>query len=157
MSSYARPSKLAAYQTVAVHGGVANADPHAMVLMLLDAGMERLAIARGCAERRELKRQAALLHSCVQIITELRGSLNLAQGGPLATNLNDLYEYMIRRLVLANSRGEATGIAEVAGLLEEIRSAWIAIGPEVRKAAQVKAQPAPPPPAAAGFAGARHG
>jgi flagellar secretion chaperone FliS len=159
VSTYSRNSRLAAYQTVAVHGGVANADPHALVLMLMDAAAERLAIARGCAERRELKRQAALLHSCVQIITELRASLNLAQGGPLAQNLSDLYEYMTRQLVLGNARSDAACIGEVASLLEQIRSAWAAIGPEVRKTAQPPAPPAvhASPPVTSPLAGARYG
>jgi flagellar secretion chaperone FliS len=139
VSPYARNSKLAAYQTVSVHGGVANADPHAMVLMLMDAAAERMAIARGCIERGEKGRQASVLHSCVLIIGELRGSLNISQGGPLAQNLSDLYDYMIRRLVFANARGDGGPVVEVSRLLEEIRGAWMAIGPEVRKAGRVAA------------------
>jgi flagellar protein FliS len=135
VTPYARNTKLAAYQSVAVHGGVANADPHAMVQMLLDAAAERMAIARGCIERSETARQASLLHSCVLIIGELRGSLNLTEGGPLAQNLSDLYDYMIRRLMVANASSDATVILEVTRLLNEIRDAWIAIGPEVRKTA----------------------
>jgi flagellar protein FliS len=134
VTPYARNTKLAAYQSVAVHGGVANADPHAMVQMLLDAAAERMAIARGCIERGETARQASLLHSCVLIIGELRGSLNLTEGGPLAQNLSDLYDYMIRRVMVANASSDATVIVEVTRLLNEIRDAWIAIGPEVRKA-----------------------
>lgn len=134
MTPYARNSKLAAYQSVSVHGGVANADPHAMVLMLMDAGTERMATARGCMERGETARQASLLHSCVNIVAELRGSLNMAAGGTVAQNLSDLYEYMIRRLLLANAKSDPTCITEVSRLLDEIRSAWIAIGPEVRQA-----------------------
>lgn len=137
MTSYARNSKLAAYQSVSVHGGVANADPHAMVLMLMDAATERMAIARGCIERRETARQAALLHSCVNIIAELRGSLNLTEGGPLAQNLSDLYGYMINRLLLANAQSDVACIMEVSHLLDEIRGAWIAIGPEVRQTARL--------------------
>ncbi len=133
MTPYARNSKLAAYQSVSVHGGVANADPHAMVQMLMDAAAERMAIARGCIERNEKTRQAGLLHSCVMIIGELRGSLNITEGGPLAQNLSDLYDYMIRQLVLANASSDASLVLEVSRLLDEIRSAWIAIGPEVRK------------------------
>jgi len=135
VTPYARNSKLAAYQSVSVHGGVANADPHMMVQMLLDAAAERMAIARGCIERKEKGRQASLLHSSVMIIGELRGSLNIGEGGPLAQNLSDLYEYMIRQLVMANARSDASLVLEVSRLLDEIRSAWIAIGPEVRKAA----------------------
>jgi flagellar protein FliS len=133
VNPYARNSKLAAYQTVSVHGGVADADPHRMVLMLLDAATERMATARGCIERGEIARKARLLHSCVTIIAELRGSLNMAEGGPLAQNLSDLYDYMIRRLLLANVNSDAKYITEVSGLLQEIRGAWVAIGPEVRK------------------------
>jgi flagellar secretion chaperone FliS len=136
VTSYARNSNLAAYQSVSVHGGVANTDPHAMVLMLMDAATERMAIARGCIERHETARQARLLHSCVNIIGELRGSLNLSEGGTLAQNLNDLYDYMINRLMLANARSDAACIMEVSRLMDEIRSAWVAIGPEVRKGAR---------------------
>lgn len=135
MSPYGRNSKLAAYQSVSVHGGVADADPHTMVLMLMDAGLERMATARGCMERRETARQAGLLHSCVTIIAELRGSLNMAEGGTLAQNLSDLYEYMTRRLMLANSAADVGCLVEVSRLLDEIRSAWVAIGPQVKQPA----------------------
>ncbi len=135
VNPYARNGKLAAYQSVSVHGGVADADPHRMVQMLMDAAVERMATARGCIERGDIARKARLLHSCVNIVAELRGSLNLAEGGTLAQNLNDLYDYMIRRLLLANATSDIKIINEVAALFEEIRGAWIAIGPEVRKSA----------------------
>jgi flagellar secretion chaperone FliS len=139
VTPYARNSKLAAYQSVSVHGGVANADPHAMVQMLMDAAAERMAIARGCIERGERTRQASLLHSCVMIVGELRGSLNTTEGGPLAQNLSALYDYMIRQLMLANAKSDANCVLEVSRLLDEVRSAWVAIGPEVRKSARVPA------------------
>jgi flagellar protein FliS len=124
--------RMAAYRSTLVHGGVASSDPHALVQMLFDAAVDRMAAARGCIERGEQAGKAKLLHSCVIIITELRGSLNLANGGPLASNLRDLYEYMIRRLMLANARSDVGCITEVLGLLAEIRSAWVAIRPQVQ-------------------------
>jgi flagellar protein FliS len=135
LSSFPGKSKLAAYHTVSVHGGVANADPHGLVLMLMDACVERLATACGCIERGEIVRKAKLLHSCVTLIAELRGSLNLAAGGPLAENLSNLYDYLMRQLLKANVNSEAGPVKEVLGLLNEIRSAWLAIGPQVRPAA----------------------
>jgi flagellin-specific chaperone FliS len=39
---------------------------------------------------------------------------------------------MTRRLMHANLNSDAAAAAEVQGLLAEIRSAWVAIGPEVR-------------------------
>lgn len=103
-----------------------------MVMMLLDAAAERMTAACGCIEHKKLVRKSKLLHSCVTIIAELRGSLNLAQGGALAENLDGLYEYMIRQLMLGNLHSDTSKIKEVLGLLSEIRSAWAAIGPVVR-------------------------
>ncbi len=145
MSSFARKSSLAAYHSVSVHGGVANADAHGMVQMLMDAAAERMATARGCIERGEITRKASLLHSCVTLIAELRGSLNMTDGGPLAQNLSSLYEYMALQLMLANVENDLHKVTEALSLLNEIRSAWIAIGPEVRKAV-----PQAPPVAAMG-------
>lgn len=129
LSPFARRSSLAAYQSTAVHGGVAAADPHGLVLMLLDAAVERLTTARGCIAHGETVRKAKLLHGCVMLITELRGSLNMAQGGPLAQNLSDLYAYMIQQLLRANVASDATLVSEVLGLLGDIRCGWAGIGP----------------------------
>ena len=102
--------------------------------MLMNAAKERMAAARGCIERREIARKARLLHSCVLIITELRGSLNMDEGQAVAQNLSDLYDYMIRRLLFANAGDNVGAIMEVEHLLAEIRTAWDAIEPQVRQA-----------------------
>src|ERR1700719_4250248 len=122
LSSFARNSSLAAYHTVAVHGGNANADPHSLVQMLLDGAAERMSTARACIERGELVRKARLLHSCVTLIAELRGSLNMAEGGTLAKNLGDLYEYMAQQLMLANAESNPDRVSEVLGLLKDRKS-----------------------------------
>ena len=142
MNPYPRSPKLGAYQSVAAHGGVASADPHGLVLMLMDAAVERMNAARGCMERGEIARKAKLLHSCTAIIAELRGSLNLEKGGPLAQNLSELYDYIARRILLANASNNVACIAEVLNLLSEIRSAWAAI------ASEVQSQSSPQPSAA---------
>jgi flagellar protein FliS len=133
VSGFARNAKLAAYHSVAVHGGVAKADRHGLVQMLMDGAVERMAAAIGCMDRGEVSRKAALLHSAVTILAELRGSLNIAEGGALAQNLSNLYEYMTRRLMLANASGNPKPIKEVLDLMNEIRGAWTAIGPSVRQ------------------------
>jgi len=131
MRPHARNPKLAAYQSVSVHGGVASEDPHKLVLMLMDGVLDRLALARGFAERGEIARKAQVLHSCITILTELRGSLNMQDGGPLAQNLSELYVYMMRQLTRAITDGSTSGVQEVRSLLSDIRGAWAAIGPQV--------------------------
>jgi flagellar secretion chaperone FliS len=123
----AHNSKLATYQSVAVHGGIAADDPHHLVLMLMDGALQRIATARGCLERRELGQKAQLLQRTVAIIAELRGSLDQQRGGELAQNLAELYEYMTRQLLRANTENKAHFLDEVAGLLGEVRAAWVAV------------------------------
>ena len=133
MNPYSPQSKLATYRSVSAHGAVADTHPHALVLTLFDAALERMNAARACIERGETRRQAGLLHAAVILIAELRGSLDLQKGGPLAHNLSNLYEYMTRRLLHANLNRDPQAITEVLSLLGEIRGAWAAIGSQVRQ------------------------
>lgn len=132
MSLHSPQANIAAYRSVSAHGLVSSGDPHALVLALFDAILGRLATARTCIERNEIARKAGVLHSCVILIAELRGSLDMAQGGSIARNLNDLYDYVARRVVHANASNDVGAITEVYQLLNEIREAWNAIGSEVR-------------------------
>ena len=132
MTAYNRPSTLAAYQSVATHGGVAAADPHRLIVMLMDGALERIARARGCIENQASADKNHLISTAVSIIDELRCSLDLEKGGPLAANLDDLYDYMCRQLVKANLGNRVETLDEVAQLLGEIRSAWIALPAEAR-------------------------
>ena len=127
-------NKLAAYQSVAVHGGLASDDPHHLTLMLMDGALERLNAARGHMERGDTGQKAQLLHRVVSIIAELRGSLDHRQGGPMAHNLDDLYEYMARQLMRANAENRVNLVEEVISLLGEIRSAWVAVPMALRGA-----------------------
>lgn len=122
-------SNLAAYQTVAVHGGVAASDPHRLVLMLMDGAIERIMSARGAIENGIPEARSRLLHRAVAILDELRASLNMELGGALAANMADLYEYSSRQLMRGNLEGRTAPLDEVANLLREIRSAWIQIAP----------------------------
>jgi flagellar secretion chaperone FliS len=127
MSAYSRSSSLAAYQSVAAHGGVAAADPHQLITMLLDGALQRLAAARGAIDHGAKESKNRLIHRVVEIIDELRASLNLDAGGEIAANMADLYEYCSRVLLRASLENRADLLDEVAHLLREIRSAWIQI------------------------------
>ena len=126
-------AKLAAYSSAQAHGGVAAADPHRLIVMLLDGALERIATARGCMTRGDTAEKARLINRAVSIIGELRSSLDLNSGGPIAVNLGELYDYMCRRLLKATAENRVEMLDEVTKLLNEIRTAWVAI-PNVARA-----------------------
>jgi flagellar protein FliS len=127
MTAYSRSSNLAAYQTVAAHGGVSAADPHQLIVMLMDGALERIASARGAMEHGAMEAKSRLLHRAVAIVDELRASLNMQAGGQIAANMGDLYDYVGRQLMRANLENRTELLDEVSHLLREIRSAWIQI------------------------------
>jgi len=129
MTAYSRSSNLAAYQTVAAHGGVAAADPHRLILMLLDGALERIAAARGAMQNGANDAKNRLIHRAVAIVSELRASLNMDKGGEIAANMADLYDYTGKQLLRANIENRAELLDEICHLLREIRSAWIQIAP----------------------------
>jgi flagellar protein FliS len=132
-------SKLAAYRSTSAHAGVAAADPHRLVVMLMDGALDRIATARGLMSHGDVAEKAQMLQRAIAIIDELRNSLNFKAGGELAQNLDALYEYMCMRLVQANAANKPEWLDEVSRLLNEIRSAWLQLPAQGR--AQVAQQP----------------
>jgi len=108
---------------------ILTASPGQLVLMLFDASLNALAIARkACDEApgdpRKLETVHAQLVKAQKIIAELQGTLNLEAGGEFARTMYRLYDYYDRRLVEANMKKQSAPIAEVERLLGEVRNAW---------------------------------
>lgn len=121
-----------AYRQSAAHGGVAAADPHQLITMLYDGALERIRAAKGAMAVRDRALAAQTLQRAVDIVEELRCSLRPQADGQIARNLGDLYEYCARRLISASLRQSSEPLDEVAGLLRELRSAWVSIPPATR-------------------------
>ena len=129
----ARTPGYAAYAAVKAETDVACADPHQLVLMLYDAAIVAVNRAAERMRARDLSTKGTAISKAIQIIDEgLLASLDLKAGGPLATNLRDLYHYMTHRLLMASVENDPAGLDEVAGLLSDLKGAWAAIEPQVR-------------------------
>jgi len=137
MNAYSSSPRLAAYRNTAAHGGVAAADPHGLVLLLMNGALERMATARGCIQNKAYSDKAKLIHRVVAIVDELRNTLNLRDGGEIAANLDRLYDYMCRQLLKATVENNVALLDEVAQLLGGLRDTWEHIPRHQRVPAQV--------------------
>lgn len=126
MNPYAT-SSLGAYRNVAIDANVGGADPHRLITLLLDGALDRIARARGAIEHGERGQWAEPLHRAVEIVGELRASLDPSRGGPMAENLDALYDYAARELLAANAQGDGRRLQGAARVLQEIRGAWLEI------------------------------
>lgn len=116
------------YRKVGVQTGVENASPHKLIQMLIDGAIEKVQLARGYMERREIARKGETISWAMAIIDGLRSSLDMKAGGDIANNLDALYEYMLRRLTEANVANDVAMLDEVVKLLNELREGWNGIG-----------------------------
>lgn len=118
------------YQQVGLEGLVADANPHTLIRLLMQGGLDNLARAKGALARGDLGAKAQLIVDSIRIIDGLRVYLDHEQGGDLAHNLETLYDYMSRRLIEANTHNDVRLLDEVSALLAEIKTGWEAIAPE---------------------------
>jgi flagellar secretion chaperone FliS len=131
------PSKnaLREYRDVGTSTRVTSADPHTLILMLMNGALDAMAAAKGHVQHGAVDEKGRSLSRAIAIIDGLRASLDPSTGAELTSNLDDLYDYMSRRLLHANLRDDTGAIDEVAGLLREIKSAWEAIPADLRQRA----------------------
>lgn len=116
------------YQSVNNQAQAVDASPHRLIQMLMEGGLTRIAQASGAMEREQTALKGELIGKAIGIIGGLRESLDLAQGGELASNLDNLYQYMVARLLKANAQNDASALEEVAKLLRDVKAGWDAIG-----------------------------
>lgn len=122
------------YQQVVNQTATVCDNPHRLVTLLLEGAVDRLALAKGHAAQGVIHEKDRHIRSVMAIVDGLRMSLNRKAGGGIAENLDQLYDYMNRRLLEANLKNDPSMMDEVIALLNEIKSGWVAIGSEVNAA-----------------------
>lgn len=126
---------VSAYQQVSTASGIDSATPHRLIQMLLDGALERIATAKGHLLRGETARKGEQIGKAISIVDGLRISLD-PTAGEISQNLEDLYEYVGRRLLKVHVTDDVAILDEVAGLLREIKSAWDVLADEESVSAQ---------------------
>lgn len=115
------------YQSVNVNAQVTEADPHRLIQMLFEGGLQRIAQAKGAMQYGNVALKGELIGKSIGIVSGLRESLDIRKGGEMAANLDNLYAFMIQRLSQANLKNDPAVLDEVANLLREIKEGWDSI------------------------------
>ena len=97
--------------------------------MLFDGLLHAIGAARAALQRGDTKTKCQHIVTAVRILEEgLKGGLNLQDGGDLAANLMDLYNYCVLRLTQANARNDDLALEEVVRLISPLAEGWKQIG-----------------------------
>jgi flagellar protein FliS len=112
------------YGNVKVTTGVATANNVQLIQMLFDGLLESLSTARGHIQHNNIAEKSKAVARASRIVIGLQGALDFEKGGDLASNLNELYSYVTRRLFHVNAHNDIAVLDEIHGLMREIRDAW---------------------------------
>ncbi len=105
-----------------------TASPGQLVVMLYDGAIKFLERSlTGFDFEDPLEFNATISNNLLRaqnILTELNSSLDMQNGGEIATTLRALYDYMDRRLTESNRGKTREGIEETVRHLTVLRDAW---------------------------------
>lgn len=98
-----------------------------LVVMLYDGAIRFLRQAISDIQRGDYIAKGQHITKAQNIILELNSVLNMEQGGAIAQQLRQLYNFMFRHLTEANLKKDTQRIQEVIDILEELNQGWRAI------------------------------
>ncbi|MFM5438938.1 lateral flagellar export chaperone LafC [Aeromonas enteropelogenes] len=113
-----------AYQFAATQAKAASADPHQLVLMLMDGLLDEIARAEGHILAKQFERKGQAISKCLQILGGLDSALDMEKGSELAANLHRLYDYCGQKLFEISVSNNVAGFAEVRSILGELKDGW---------------------------------
>jgi flagellar protein FliS len=103
---------------------LASATPGQLIVMLFDKMLLTLRRAKLACETQNIEDRCALLVKASEMVTELRGSLDFDQGGDIARQLDALYAYMLREMLLASRSADIAKIESVVHVATDLRDAF---------------------------------
>ncbi|MCJ2377347.1 flagellar export chaperone FliS [Vibrio sp. ZSDZ34] len=115
---------LQAYKKVSVDSQLSAASPHKVIQMLMAGAIERLIQAKAAMQQGNIPVKGERIGKALDIIISLRSCLSLDDGGEIASNLDQLYEFMITQISEANHENNPQPIDDVIEIIREIKSAW---------------------------------
>ena len=125
MFSAYSPRAANAYQRINVETSMHTIDQHQLVSLLYEGVLNSIATARGALARGDVLGKVNAISKALRIIEEgLITALDRVDGGELAQNLGDLYDYCMRRLIMANARNDDAMMQEVMRLIEPVALGW---------------------------------
>jgi flagellar protein FliS len=119
MQAYAARGAQAYVQT-----HVTSRSPLELVVMLYEGLGRFVGEARAAIDRGDLTGKREAVSRALAILSELQSTLNMSEGGELATSLDGLYAYMNGRLLDGSMKNDVAPFDETVKLVDTLRQAW---------------------------------
>ncbi|ADO76687.1 flagellar export chaperone FliS [Halanaerobium praevalens] len=99
---------------------IKTASPGKLLLMLYQGGLKFMKLAKKNIKAGKIEESHKNIIKAQNIILELQGTLDKKQGGEIAIQLENLYDYIYRELLQANLNKNTKHLDNVIPLVEEL-------------------------------------
>lgn len=103
---------------------VTTASREKILLMLYEGAIKFIKIAQVRLREKNIPEKGRYISKTLAIISELMNTLDHGVGGQLASDLENLYLFMIDKLIEANIHNRVEDLEVVENLLTTLYSAW---------------------------------
>lgn len=104
-----------------------TASPKQLIVLLYEGAIKNLRHAELALDLKDFSLVNQKLLKTQDIILELQVTLNKEEGGQIAENLYELYEYMMNDLIQANIKKDKTKIEANRDILSGLAEAWTSL------------------------------
>ncbi|ABU72863.1 flagellar export chaperone FliS [Vibrio campbellii] len=116
------------YQQVDLDAQAASANPHQLVVMLIDGLLDEIERVRGHLAANRLAEKGMGINKCMNILIGLSSALDEENGGEIAENLRQLYDFCQVELYYTSVQNDATRLDNVERVMGNIREGWMNFG-----------------------------
>lgn len=116
--SYA--SQTSSYREMEIHA----ASPERLLVIVFEQLVVNLERARIAMERKDVELRVVSLNRARNLVAELLSTLDFEQGGPLAVELADLYQFMLQELVDVGRRNDVVTTRKLVNIASHLRDGF---------------------------------
>lgn len=109
------------------HTQVMTASGVQVIVLLYDAAVRSLELAREGILRNDHRDKARFLRRAIAIVSELSNVLDMERGGDIARSLRRLYDYVLHECTCANLHHEPKRLDGPLRCLVTLREAWATV------------------------------
>ncbi|WP_435952275.1 flagellar export chaperone FliS [Dryocola sp. BD626] len=120
-----------AYAQVSLESQVAGATPHQLITLLFEGAISAMLRAKIYFETGNIAKRGEMISRAINIIDNgLRSALNHDIGGQVTEEMESLYEYVSRSLLLLNLEKKPEELPHLIEIMTNLSNTWKEIEPK---------------------------
>ena len=95
-----------------------------LIVMMYEGAIRFITQAITCMAQKDLPGQGNYIQKAHDIVNELSLSLNMDEGAEVSLKLHNLYQFILKQLILANIKSDKAALVSALKILSTLKEGW---------------------------------